>query len=80
MQENAYLALVRSKMEYGSVIWEPYTKQDTLKLENVQRSAARFITKGYYSRQERCVTEMLHKLKLLTLQDRGRDQRLTLMY
>ena len=79
-RKNAYLALVRSKMEYGSVIWDPYTKQDTQKLENVQRSAARFITKDYYSRQEGCVTEMLHKLKLPTLQDRRRDQRLTLMY
>ena len=42
------------------MIWDPYTKQDTLKLENVQGSAARFITKDYYSRQEGCVTEMLH--------------------
>ena len=62
------------------MIWDPYTKQDTLKLENVQRSATRFITKDYYSRQEGCVTEILHKLKLPTLQDRRRDQRLTLMY
>ena len=62
------------------MIWDPYTKQDILKLENVQCSAARFITKDYYSRQEGCVTEMLHKLKLPRLHDCRRDRRLTLMY
>ena len=79
-RKNAYLALVRSKMEYGSVIWDPYTKQDIQKLENVQRSSARFIMKDCHSRQEGCVTEMLNELKLPTLQDRCRDQRLSLMY
>ena len=79
-RKNAYLALVRSKMEYGSVIWDPYTKNDIAKLENVQRSAARFIMKDYHSRQEGCVTEMLISLRLPTLQDRRRDQRLSLMY
>ena len=79
-RKNAYLALVRSKMECDSVIWDPYTKQDISKLENVQRSAARFIMKDYHSRQEGSVTEMLNKLNLPSLQDRRRDQRLTLMY
>ena len=36
--------------------------------------------KDYHSRQEGSVTEMLNKLKLPSLQDRRRDQRLTLMY
>ena len=51
-RKKAYLALVQSKMEYRSVIWDPYTKNDIAKLENVQRSAARFIMKDYHSRQE----------------------------
>ena len=74
------MALVRPKLEYGSVIWDPYTKQDISKLENVQRSAARFIMKDYHSRHEGCVTEMLKHLKLPSLQDRRRDSRLTGMY
>ena len=61
------MALVRSKMEYGSVIWDPYTKNDVAKLENVQRSAARFTMKDYHSRQEGSVTEMLISLRLPTL-------------
>ena len=79
-RKNDQLALSRSKMEYGSVIWDPYTKIGTAKLENFQRSAARFIMKDYHSRQEGCVTEMLISLRLPTLQDHRRDQRLSLMY
>ena len=79
-RKNAYLALVRSKMEYGSGIWDPYTKNDITKPENVQRSAARFIMKDYHSRQEGSVTEMLISLRLPTLQDLHRDQTLSLMY
>ena len=58
------------------MIWDPYTKQDISKLENVQRSAARFIMKDYHSRHEGCVTEMLKHLELPSLQDRRRDSRL----
>ena len=36
--------------------------------------------KDYHSRHEGSVTEMLNKLKLPSLQDRRRDERLTLMY
>ena len=36
--------------------------------------------KDYHSRQEGSVTEILISLRLPTLQDRRRDQRLSLMY
>jgi hypothetical protein len=29
----AYIALVRSIMEYGAIIWDPYNKNDINKLE-----------------------------------------------
>jgi len=39
----AYITLVRFGMEYAFVIWNPYTKCDSEKLERVQHSAARWI-------------------------------------
>lgn len=79
-RKNAYLALVRSRLEYGCVIWDPYLKGDIDKLEKIQRSAARYIKRDYRSRQEGCVTEMLKDLGLPSLEERRRQLRLTLLY
>ena len=38
-----YTSLVRSQLEYGSVIWAPTTKQNLMLLEKVQRKATRYI-------------------------------------
>ena len=47
----AYIALVRSRLEYAETVWDPYYQQDMEKLERVQRQAARFITKDYRTRE-----------------------------
>ena len=60
---DAYLALVCSKLEYGSVVWDPFLKNVIDRLERVQRSAARFIKGDYKSRHERCITNMLDDLE-----------------
>ena len=39
-RKTAYISLVRSILDYGSVVWDPYLKQDTEKLERVRRQAA----------------------------------------
>ena len=74
------LTLVRSTLEYGSVVWDPYIQQDINAIEKVQRQAARFITKDYRSREPGCVTSMLDRLNLPTLQQRREIDRLVYMF
>jgi hypothetical protein len=76
----AFISLVRSSLEYGAAVWDPYQQQDIARLERIQRQAARFIKRDYKSRDEGCVTRMLQELGLSPLQDRRRHQRLTTMF
>ena len=77
---TAYISLVRSTLEYSSVIWDPYLQKDIDKLEKVQRQAARFISGDYTSRDHGCVTQMLRDLHLPPLQDRRKANRLVLFF
>ena len=79
-RKTAYLALVRSTLEYSSIVWDPYLIKDIERLEKVQRQAARFIMKDYRSREEGCVTRMLDQLELPSLQRRRKMNRLTFLY
>ena len=69
-RKTAYLSLIRSTLEYSSIVWDPHLQKDIDKLEKVQRQAARFISGDYSSRDQDCVTRMLHELALPSLQDR----------
>lgn len=61
-QKNAYLALIRSTLEYGGIVLDPYQLGDINRLERVQRSAALFIARNYKSRQDGYVAAMLTDL------------------
>mgnify|MGYP001822749514 CR=1 FL=1 len=78
--ETAFIALVRSALEYGSVVWDPYLQKDIDKIERVQRNGARFITGDYKSRQEGAVTNMLKDLDLPSLRDRRTNAKLVFLY
>jgi hypothetical protein len=78
IKTNAYQTLVRPQLEYGSAIWDPYTKENINMVEMVQRRAARFICRNYESTAS--VTEMLQKLDLRSLLQRRVDLRLTTFY
>ena len=80
MQKNSLLSLVRSILDYGSIIWDPYLLSDIDKIERVQRQAARFITGDYKTREEGCVTKMLENLALRPLQERRSASRLIFLY
>ena len=65
-------------MEYASIIWDPYTKADSNKLEKIQRSAARWILSSYSYKTS--VTHLLEQLQLESLEERRKVQRLAFMY
>ena len=77
-KQTAYFSLVRSAMEYGAAVWDPYLQKDKDKLEKVNRRAARFVANNY----EQCssVTTILKKLGWQSLEHRRQNQRLTMMY
>ena len=61
-----YCALVRSNVEYCSVVWSPYTKSGNIeKVEKVQRRATKFILKTEDNYETR-----LKKLNLMSLENR----------
>ena len=67
-------------MEYCSVVWDPHFQCDINNLEKVQKRGARFVTQNYRDRTPGCATKMLRDLKLPTLQERRRQQRLVFFY
>ena len=79
MKEAAYKSLVRPILKYGSSVWDPHCNGLNGELENVQKRAARFVTRNY-SRETGSMTSILEDLKWETLQKRWKDTRLILLY
>ena len=78
LKESAYIALVRSRLEYGAPVWDPHLVKDSKLLEDLQRRAARFVKGDFRSRSS--VTSMLWDLGWQDLKHRRRDLRLALLY
>ena len=47
MSEGHQRTNVRPILEYGSVVWDPHTEQDSEKIKAIQRRAARYVTGNY---------------------------------
>lgn len=77
---TACLALVRSTCEYGSIICNPHNQTETDKRSTQTCPFVHFIFGDYHSRNPDCVTKMLIKWDLPTLQDRRDQQRLFFFY
>jgi hypothetical protein len=77
---TACTSLVCSSLEYGAVVWDPFTQNEIDKIERIQRQAAHFITSDYRSREPGSMTKMLKDLDLTTLQQRIKELRLTFLF
>ena len=76
-KRTAYISLVRSVLEHGAIVWDPYHQSDINRFQRMQHRAARLISGDYRSRYEGCVSTMVTNLGL---QSRRRDQRLQFMF
>ena len=78
LKQTAYFSLIRSFLEYGATVWDPYQKYNSDKVERVQRRAARLVKSGYlrYPR----VSDMLDVLGWPPLSQRRQEDRLILFY
>ena len=78
LREQAYIALIRSRLKYCSAVWDPLLKKHINSIEAVQCRAACFTVQDY--RYSSSVTAMPSDLNWLLLKDRRKDNRLALLY
>ena len=70
-----HISLVRSRLEYSSIVWDPYLAQD---IEMVQRRGARYVKQEFHHMAS--VTALLKDLQWPEPAERRREARLALMY
>ena len=78
LKQNAYFALVRSILEYGCCVWDPFTQDNIRRLENIQRRSARFVRKDYS--KSTSVTSLLEDLGWASLQERRAQAKICLLH
>ena len=79
MKEAAYKGMVRPILEYGSSVWDPHTGKLQEELEKIQNSGPRFVTRNYVN-ETGSMADILGQLKLESLKNRRKYNRLILLY
>ena len=75
---QAFISLVRSRLEYSAAAWDPYLAQDINKFEMVKRRGAHYVKQQFDYRAS--ITDILNQLGWIPLVQRRREARLALMY
>ena len=78
VKDQDYKSLVRPRLENGCIFWDPYRAYQKSWLEQVQRGAARFVTRTYT--REEGWTNALKLLNWPILEKKRQVAKLTLMY
>ena len=74
----AYATCIRPIVEYSSPVWDPHTKRNTNKIEMIQRRCTRYVTGNFDLTSS--ITSLLNSLNWPTLEERGRQNHLAVMY
>ena len=80
LKEMAYLTLVRSGLEYTSVVGDPFLQREIDRLEKIQRRAAHFVTNNYKRECGLTLTQLIDSLGWDSLQERRKTARLCMLY
>ncbi|XP_072028158.1 uncharacterized protein [Amphiura filiformis] len=78
VKEAVYNTFIRPTVEYAATSWDSHTQRNTSKLEQVQRSSARYVMSDYSKYSS--VSTMLKHLGWTSLQERRLQSRLHMMY
>ena len=78
LKQTTYFSLIRSFMEYGATVWDPYQKYNSDKVERVQRRATRFVKSRYSGYSS--VSDMLDVLGWTPLSQRRQEALLILFH
>ena len=80
LEEQANLTLVRSSLEYASVVWDLFLQRKIDILKKIQCKAARFVTNNYKRGCGLTSTQLIDSLGWDILQGRRKTARLCMLY
>ena len=75
VRKMAYVSLVRSKLEYGPTVWDPYYKVHSNEIEKIQNRAIRWIF-DKRPREKVRITSLRNQLELDRLEKRRETHKL----